>query len=347
VERELVDNVEKQGRTAAQVVCDREQLGDQVDAARTAQGALQEARAAYEEKKLGLSGSESELKAVRGRIDAARASESALTLRERELSMSLGRVVEQGMERHRLDVRLMLTDYHARELPDAQVLERVQELDRLLERMGPINLTAIDEYEEQSKRFEYLSSQKHDLETALEQLETAIKQMNKESKKLFRDTFESVAARFSQIFPKMFGGGRAELKLTNPDDMLDTGVEIIAQPPGKRIGAMELMSGGEKALTAVSLIFALFQHKPSPFCLLDEVDAPLDEANIGRFAEAIRSMTSHSQFIVITHSKRTMEVADVLYGVTMERPGISTLVSVELRQGSQRKHQDTDAVAVA
>jgi chromosome segregation protein len=347
VESELVDNVEKQGRTAAQVVCDREELGDKVGEAKLAAGALQEARAAYEEKKLGLSGREAELKAVRGRIDAALNRENALTLRERELSMSLARLVEQGMERHRTDVRLVLTDHHARDLPDAQVLERVSELERLLERMGPINLTAIDEYEEQSKRFEYLSSQKKDLETALEQLETAIKQMNKESKKLFRDTFESVAARFSQIFPKMFGGGRAELKLTNPDDMLDTGVEIIAQPPGKRIGAMELMSGGEKALTAVSLIFALFQHKPSPFCLLDEVDAPLDEANIGRFAEAIRSMTSHSQFIVITHSKRTMEVADVLYGVTMERPGISTLVSVELRQGSQRKHLDTDAAAVA
>jgi chromosome segregation protein len=347
VESELLDNVEKQGTTAAQIVCDRDQLGDTVGAAKQAEQALHTARAAYEEKKALLGGREAELKTLRGRIEAALGSENALTLKERELSMSLGRLVEQSMERHRLDLRHQLSDYHARELPDAQVLERLQELDRLLERMGPINLTAIDEYQEQSTRYEYLSNQKKDLETALEQLETAIRQMNRESKKLFRDTFDSVAARFSQIFPKMFGGGRAELKLTNPDDMLDTGVEIIAQPPGKRIGAMELMSGGEKALTAVSLIFALFQHKPSPFCLLDEVDAPLDEANIGRFAEAIRSMTNHSQFIVITHSKRTMEVADVLYGVTMERPGISTLVSVELRQGSQRKHQDHAGAQVA
>jgi chromosome segregation protein len=213
--------------------------------------------------------------------------------------------------------------------------------------MGPINLTAIDEYEEQNQRFSYLNAQKIDLETALAQLETAIKQMNRESKKLFRDTFDSVAARFSQIFPKMFGGGSAELKLTNPEDMLETGVDIVASPPGKRLGAMELMSGGEKALTAVSLIFALFQHKPSPFCVLDEVDAPLDEANIGRFAEAVRSMTHHSQFIVITHSKRTMEIADVLYGVTMERPGISTLVSVELRQGAQKRNDGRNQSAVA
>jgi len=337
VERELVDNAEKQGTSAGQIMHDREALFENVAEARIAQDELAAARATYDAKKHGMSAREAELKELRNRIDAASSSQNALTVRVRELEMSIARLIEQVMERHREDLRTVLNAYHLRELPDAAVLERVQELGRLIERMGPINLTAIEEYEEQSQRHTFLIAQKTDLETALAQLEAAIKQMNRESRKLFRDTFESVAARFSQIFPKMFGGGMAELKLTNPEDMLETGVEIIAQPPGKRIGAMELMSGGEKALTAVSLIFALFQHKPSPFCLLDEVDAPLDEANIGRFAEAIRSMTDHSQFIVITHSKRTMEVADVLYGVTMERPGISTLVSVELRQGSQRR----------
>jgi chromosome segregation protein len=337
VQSELVDNVEKQGHTAAQIMLDREALGVNVGEAKEAEQELGVARAAYDEKKLGLFSRESGIKELRQRIDQSAAAANKLTIEERSQAMSLDRLIEQVQERHRLDVRKVLTDYHARELPDAVTTERITELDRLLERMGPINLTAIDEYQEQSKRFEYLSAQKKDLETALDQLEAAIKQMNRESKKLFRDTFDSVAARFSQIFPKLFGGGQASLKLTNPEDMLETGVDILAQPPGKRIGAMELMSGGEKALTAVSLIFALFQHKPSPFCLLDEVDAPLDEANIGRFADAVRAMTTHSQFIVITHSKRTMEVADVLYGVTMERPGISTLVSVELRQGAQKR----------
>ncbi len=340
VERELVDTVEKQGQTAAQIMLDRESLSERVGEAKLASDALAEARAHYEEKKLLVGDRESQLKELRARIDSAANVANQLMLKERQAQMSIDRLVEQVQERHRTDVRLVLTEFHVRELPDAATTERIQELDRLLERMGPINLTAIEEYEEQSKRYEYLSGQKQDLETALDQLDAAIRQMNRESKKLFRDTFESVAARFSQIFPKMFGGGSASLKLTNPEDMLETGVEIIAQPPGKRVGAMELLSGGEKALTAVSLIFALFQHKPSPFCLLDEVDAPLDEANIGRFAEAIRSMTAHSQFIVITHSKRTMEIADVLYGVTMERPGISTLVSVELRQGSQKRASD-------
>ncbi len=145
----------------------------------------------------------------------------------------------------------------------------------------------------------------------------------------------------------MFGGGKAELRLTDPDNLLETGVEIIAQPPGKRLGSLELMSGGEKALTAVSLIFAIFQYKPSPFCLLDEVDAPLDEANISRFGEAVRRMTDRSQFIIITHAKRTMETTDVLYGVTMEQPGVSKLVSVELRGDHRPQVGGPSEIAVA
>ena len=166
---------------------------------------------------------------------------------------------------------------------------------------------------------------------ALDKLEKAIRQMNRESRAMFRESFAAINERFKRLYPMLFRGGKAELRLTDPHDMLETGVEIYAQPPGKRLGSLELMSVGEKELTAVALIFAIFQYKPSPFCLLDEVDAPLDEANIGRFAEAIQQMTDRSQFIVITHSKRTMEFADVLYGVTMEQPGVSKLVSVELR----------------
>ncbi|MDB4989823.1 MAG: Chromosome partition protein smc, partial [Myxococcaceae bacterium] len=267
VETELVSNVEHQGQTAAQVLLDREALGDEVARAKQAEGELSAARARYEERKLLLSGREQNIKELRTKIDRTTKSATDLAIKERELSLGVTRLVEQITDRHRVDLRLSLDVYHTRELPDENVTERARELDRLLERMGPINLTAIDEFEEQSKRYDYLIAQKADLDSALEQLETAIKQMNRESKKLFRDTFESVAARFSQIFPKMFGGGEAKLRLTNPEDMLETGVEILAQPPGKRLGAMELMSGGEKALTAVSLIFALFQHKPSPFCL--------------------------------------------------------------------------------
>jgi chromosome segregation protein len=232
---------------------------------------------------------------------------------------------------------LSLIDYHDRPLPDQTTRARIDELTSVVERMGEINLTAIEEYEERSKRHEYLVGQKEDLEKALSQLDQAIRQMNRESRKLFRDTFDEINTRFQAMFPRMFGGGRAELRLTDTENLLETGIDIIAMPPGKKLTSIELMSGGEKALTAVALIFAIFQYKPSPFCLLDEVDAPLDEANIGRYCDMIRAMTSRSQFIVISHSKATMESADVLYGVTMETPGVSKIVSVELRDRSESR----------
>jgi len=149
-----------------------------------------------------------------------------------------------------------------------------------------------------------------------------------------------VNQRSQKVFPRLFGGGKAELKLTNPDDLLETGIDIAAMPPGKRLGIIELMSGGEKAMTAISLLIALFQYKPSPFCLLDEVDAPLDEANVGRFCEIVQEMTSQSQFIVVTHSKRTIMMADVLYGLTMETPGISKLVSVRIKSDEEKRAVD-------
>jgi chromosome segregation protein len=203
--------------------------------------------------------------------------------------------------------------------------------------MGPVNLDATREHAEEKARLVFYTEQKADLEKALEDLRRAIAQMNRQSKKLFRETFDSINERFKILFPKMFHGGRAELHLTNPEDLLETGVEIIAQPPGKKLGNIELMSGGEKALTAVSLIFAIFQHKPSPFCILDEVDAPLDEANVTRYNELVREMTDRSQFILITHVKRTMQSCDVLYGVTMQEPGISRIVSVKVNESAQRR----------
>ena len=210
--------------------------------------------------------------------------------------------------------------------------DRIQELAGLLDRMGSVNLDAMREHDDAEKRFVFYTTQKADLDKALLDLERAIQQMNRESKKLFAETFHHVNERFQQIFPKMFRGGRAELRLTNPNDMLETGIDIVAQPPGKKLSSIELMSGGEKALTAVSLIFAIFQIKPSPFCILDEVDAPLDEANVGRYCDMIREMTDRSQFILITHIKKTMQMVDILHGVTMGEPGVSRLVSVKVSE---------------
>jgi chromosome segregation protein len=234
------------------------------------------------------------------------------------------------------DVELdkVVYDYHLRALFGEIEEQRATELRGLIERMGEINLTAIEESEELQKRFDFLTTQRSDLDSAIAQLETAIEKINRASRKRFRETFDAVNAEFQTIFPRLFGGGRAHLALTDEGDLLETGIEIVANPPGKKVSQnIELLSGGEKALTAVSLLFAIFLVKPSPFCVLDEVDAPLDEANVGRFNQVVREMTDRSQFIIITHNRRTMEIADRLCGVTMEEPGVSKLVAVNLRGG--------------
>ncbi len=345
---DLSQGARQQGELMGRVMLSREELSQTVSAAMNAHEALALVRARYDEARQHVGAHEEELKVLRARLEQDSQRINELMLKERELAMSLEHLLDHIGERHRVDVRKVLGDYHFREIPDASIKQRIEELVRLIERMGEINLTAIDEYEEKSQRYEYLTAQRKDLEDALTQLDRAIRQMNRESRRLFKEAFEAVNTRFQRVFPTMFGGGRAELRLTNPEDLLESGIDIIAQPPGKKLGSLELMSGGEKALTAVSLIFAIFQYKPSPFCLLDEVDAPLDEANIGRFSDAVRLMTDRSQFILITHAKRTMEAADVLYGVTMEQPGVSKLVAVELRGDRQKPAGGTDAhVAVA
>jgi chromosome segregation protein len=328
---DVAEGAREQGGIAAQLVALKEQLGESVRSAMEAHERLGAVRARYDEMRHALGAREMELKDLRSALESIGGRVNELTLRARELAMEMEHLLEQIEERHRTDLHKVLGDFHMRDLPDTSVTDRVGELQRLIERMGEINLMAIEEYDEKSQRYEYLKGQEQDLEEALRQLDRAIRQMNRESRRMFREAFQEVNARFKAIFPQMFRGGKAELRLTDPDDLLESGVEIAAQPPGKKLGSLELMSGGEKALTAVALIFALFQYRPSPFCLLDEVDAPLDEANISRFAEAVRHMTDRSQFIIITHSKTTMEYADVLYGVTMEEPGISNLVAVELR----------------
>ena len=319
------------GQAAGRILLHDGRLSETAHEAAAARQELSDQRARYDEAQTQLGESEASLKGLRSSIDVQSTELNQLTLRERELTLWLEHLNEQVLDKHRVELAHVIGDHHARPVPDAQVTARAEELQRLIDRMGEINLTAIEEYEENAQRYEYLTSQRRDLEDALTKLDKAIRQMNRESRALFREAFAAINERFKRIFPLLFRGGKAELRLTDPHDMLETGVEIIAQPPGKRLGSLDLMSGGEKALTAVAVIFAIFQYKPSPFCLLDEVDAPLDEANIGRFTEVIQQMTDRSQFIIITHSKRTMEFADVLYGVTMEKPGVSKLVSVELR----------------
>jgi chromosome segregation protein len=208
--------------------------------------------------------------------------------------------------------------------------EKFKEYKTEFNRLGEINWQAIEDYDRQKLRHDFLKAQEEELKKSLVDLQTAIAHIDEKSKERFKEAFTEVNERFSKVFPIIFGGGEAKLEVTGDLDSIDCGVDIIAKPPGKKMQSITLMSGGEKAMTAVSLIFSIFLVKPSPFCLLDEVDAPLDDANVGRFNELLREMSSESQFILITHNKKTMELNDTLYGVTMQEPGVSKAVSVQL-----------------
>ncbi|MGQ0507877.1 MAG: chromosome segregation protein SMC, partial [Myxococcaceae bacterium] len=305
-----------------------EELGAQLETRRTA----------HTTESTALRDQEVTLREVRTRLDELIQGLSELSLKERELAMAMVHLEEQVLERHQTPLHLELHTYHLLPPLPPEAEQKLKELRAQVERMGEINLTAIEEYQELSNRHDFLANQKKDLEESLAQLQSAIQKIDETSRERFKQTFDVVNEKFQQIFPRLFGGGRASLILTNEGPGAEPGVEIVAQPPGKKLQSVQLFSGGEKALTAVGLIFAIFLIKPTPVCLLDEVDAPLDEANVGRYNDMVKEMSKQSQFIVITHNKRTMEAADYLYGITMEEPGISSVVSVAL--GTEEREAD-------
>jgi chromosome segregation protein len=221
----------------------------------------------------------------------------------------------------------MLTD-----LPDDALRAEADEVRGQLDQLGPVNVLAIEEHEETQRRLDFLGAQRTDLADARASLQQAIREIDTTARELFLGTFVQVRENFRQIFMSLFGGGECDLVLENPDAPLDCDIEIHASPRGKRTQRIHLLSSGERALVALSLLFGIFLTKPSPFCLLDEVDAPLDDANVGRFVRMLTQFKSRTQFIVITHNPRTStEAADAVYGVTMQEPGVSSLVSVRLR----------------
>jgi chromosome segregation protein len=262
---------------------------------------------------------------VRENVSEKRLAAQALQLRAEQLAQA---ITASGLELEPL----------LAELPEDADPEswrkQLADLAQKIARLEPVNLAAIQEHAEQSQRKEYLDAQLTDLGGALETLENAIRKIDRETRQRFKETFDRVNAGVQELFPRLFGGGHAYLELTG-DDLLDTGVSIMARPPGKRVSNITLLSGGEKALTAVSLVFAIFGLNPAPFCLLDEVDAPLDEANVGRFSAMVREMSEKVQFIFVSHNKATMEAAHQLCGVTMREPGVSRLVQVDLAEASK------------
>ncbi len=274
---------------------------------------------------------------LRDRDQARLQNEQAVEAARAEVSQSEMALQELRVRREGFAEQLAETDFELdtllAEIDQAATIEswdeKLEKIRRRIDRLGPINLAAIDEFKEQTERKAYLDSQLEDLQDALATLEGAIRKIDRETRSRFRETYDQVNTGFKRLFPKLFGGGHAYLELTG-DDLLSAGVTVMARPPGKRNSTIHLLSGGEKALTAVALVFAIFELNPAPFCMLDEVDAPLDDANVGRFCEIVKDMSDKVQFVFITHNKVTMELARQLSGVTMQEPGVSRLVSVDL-----------------
>jgi chromosome segregation protein len=275
---------------------------------------------------------DSERQEAVGKTEEIRATLERARLQQQEVELT-ARDLQKRVEELGQDVATLAED-----LPEAadsgEWKEDIERLAERIARLEPVNLAAIQEYEEELKRKEYMDAQNEDLTRALETLESAIARIDRKTRTRFKDTFEQVNKGVQELFPRLFGGGHAYLELTG-DDLLTTGVGIMARPPGKRVSSIHLLSGGEKALTAVAFVFAIFQLNPAPFCLLDEVDAPLDDANIGRFSALVREMSETVQFIVVTHNKITMEMVHQLSGVTMREPGVSRLVQVDIEEAAR------------
>jgi len=276
---------------------------------------------------------EEELKLHRGELEDIQNRRMALEIDRARLRSDFSHLQETcakelglRLDEIHLEVPLQFGDQELRQL-DAEYVEVKSKIDA----MGPVNMMALEEHQECEQRFQFLSTQRKDLLDSIQDTSAAIAEIDQVCREQFREAFIAINSHFQECFTTLFGGGHGEMKLLEEQDELESGIEIIAQPPGKRLQNVLLLSGGEKALTAIALLLAIFKFQPSPFCVLDEVDAPLDEVNNGRYSQVIKSMSLGTQFILITHSKKTMEIADTFYGVTMQEPGISKLVSVQFQ----------------
>ncbi len=271
------------------------------------------------------------LKELRPVLETCQEEKSQIQLTLTEQRLGLQHLATNLREKYDTDLKNLTIEFPDNRPSQAELRVEIDDLRGRLERMGEVNLAAIGEYEELTERFRFMSRQKEDLEKSIADLQQTIVKLNRICRLRFKESFEAINEKFEAIFPRLFRGGKAKLVLTDENDYLETGVDIVVQPPGKKLQSITLLSGGEKALTAVSLLFAIFLTKPSPFCFLDEVDAPLDDANVDRFNDMIKEMSELSQFILVTHNKKSMQAAETLYGITMAEPGVSKVVSVRMQ----------------
>ncbi len=309
---------------------------------------LDEARAKRDEQMKVLSSCDAVLREKRGRLDDVRSKKSQIDVELAEQRIRRQNLIERVAAEYHITPEQMLQEpepvWENDQKLDREALETtIAELRTKIEAMGPVNLVAIEEHRELEERFTFLSQQQEDLIKAKQQLTELIRRINKTTTDMFFQTFQQVNTNFQEMFKKLFGGGSAKLVLVNEEDVLESGIEIIARPPGKKLQTVSLLSGGERTMTAVALLFSLYMVKPSPFCLLDELDAALDEANIGRFVKAVRDFLVNSQFLVITHNRQTISAAEALYGVTMEQNGVSKIMSVKFSHHEKKDESPAQA----
>ena len=295
------------------------------------QDSLVDAKTSYDREFKEYSDIEQEIKQLEKDISSIKAIESSLAIEVSQLTMKADYTKDTARDKY--SVELEQFDGKLIEKDDVQPgRDRLALLSEKIAKMGDVNVGAIAEYEELQKRVEFYEKHKQDLEQAIDNLKKVINSINKESRKLFREIFDRVNENFKKVIPKLFEGGKGELILTDEQDLLESGMEIVIQPMGKRLQNINLLSGGEKALSAIALLISVFMVKPSPFALLDEIDAPLDDASVGKLNNIIKELSTKSQFLLITHNKRSIEIADVIYGITMEEPGVSKIISVKLQK---------------
>ena len=306
------------------------ELGELYEKLKRAEEALTRADHEREVFHDGIKEEESKVEQLRGEMEALKDEINRSKMEHSEIRFKMNNLEEMAKEKFNLNLPDVCEQYMDKDFSATEVEERLENQKQLRQRLGEVNLTAIKEHEALKERYDFIRNQREDLINSIESLRIAIKKINRTSLEKFLKTFQEVDKKLKEIFPILFNGGTASLRLTDETRPLESGVLVEVQPPGKRLSHMGLLSGGEKALVGMAFIFAIYMIKPSPFCLLDEVDAPLDEANIDRFNRLLEEIKKASQIIMVTHSRRTMEIVDRLYGITMENAGISKTVSVDI-----------------
>jgi chromosome segregation protein len=336
-------------RCREQVVVSEEDIGNTREAIaglhaekKSVEDKIDEVNERYEAARRSCEETENELRQMKDQRDAKRENLERVSIEIASVETRINGLLEKARDNYDQDLQPWLENRSLFDPAEWEEFDRevLEKLKAQLENFGPVNMLALDEYNEKKERLDFLTRQKEDLEEARNALVQAIRRINREARRLLRDTFEQVRQNFKQTFLTLFDGGEVDLLFVDSDDPLEANIKIVANPKGKRLHDISSLSSGERALVALSLLFGIYLVKPSPFCVFDEVDAPLDDANIARFVRLLKSFTDRTQFIVITHNKKTMEAADNLYGVTMEEPGVSKLVSIRLDEAERfRRHR--------